>query len=47
MIGSKAKVANSVRQLVEKGYSSKEIEKIHAPIGLNIGAQTPAEIAKV
>lgn len=45
MIGSKAKVANSVRQLVEKGYSSKEIEKIHAPIGLNIGAQTPAEIA--
>ena len=45
MIGSKAKVANSIRQLVEKGYSSEDIEEIHAPIGLNIGAQTPAEIA--
>lgn len=45
MIGSKAKVANSIRQLLEKGYTTEEINKINAPVGLNIGAKTPAEIA--
>lgn len=45
MIGSKAKVANSIRQLLEKGYTTEEINKVNAPIGLNIGAKTPAEIS--
>ena len=45
MIGSRAKVANSIRQLLEKGYTTEEINKVNAPIGLNIGAKTPAEIS--
>ena len=45
MIGSKAKVANSIRQLLEKGYNTEDINKVNAPIGINIGAKTPAEIA--
>lgn len=45
MIGSRAKVANSIRQLLEKGYTTEEINKVNAPIGLKIGAKTPAEIS--
>ena len=32
MIGSKAKVANSIRQLLEKGYNTEDINKVNAPI---------------
>lgn len=45
MIGSRAKVANSIRQLLEKGYTTEDINRINSPIGLKIGAQTPAEIS--
>lgn len=45
MIGSKAKVANSIRQLIEKGYTTEQINKVHAPIGISINAKTPAEIS--
>lgn len=45
MIGSKAKVANSIRQLIEKGYTTEQINKVHAPIGISIDAKTPAEIS--
>lgn len=45
MIGSKAKVANSIRQLLEKGYTKEDINKVHAPIGISINAKTPAEIS--
>lgn len=45
MIGSKGKVANAIKQLREKGYAEEIISDVHAPIGLNIGAQTPSEIA--
>ena len=29
----------------EQGVATEKLDRIHAPIGLNIGAQTPAEIA--
>ncbi len=45
MIGSKGKVANSINQLLEKGYTTEEINKLNAPIGISIGAKTPAEIS--
>lgn len=45
MIGSRAKVATVVKGLLEDGYTKDDIAKVHTPIGLNIGAQTPAEIA--
>jgi Xanthine and CO dehydrogenases maturation factor, XdhC/CoxF family len=45
MIGSKAKVAFVKNSLIENGYSSEELEKVYTPIGLKIGAKTPAEMA--
>jgi xanthine dehydrogenase accessory factor len=45
MIGSKSKVAFVINNMLENGYTKEQIEKVHTPIGLNIGGQTPAEIA--
>lgn len=45
MIGSRAKIAKTFKVLEEQGYEQRALKEIHAPIGLNIGAQTPAEIA--
>lgn len=45
MIGSKAKVKTTFDNLRAAGVSEEFIETIHAPIGLKIGAKTPAEIA--
>ncbi|MBD3375691.1 xanthine dehydrogenase [candidate division KSB1 bacterium] len=45
MIGSKTKVAKSFQELRDKGVSDSVIESIHSPIGLDIGAETPEEIA--
>lgn len=45
MIGSSRKVAIVKQELLEEGISEELLEKIHAPIGLDIGAETPEEIA--
>jgi xanthine dehydrogenase accessory factor len=45
MIGSKVRVKKVKDQLAEKGVNIKKLEKVHTPIGLNIRAETPAEIA--
>ena len=45
MIGSKLKVQKTFENLAAAGVSQKKIADIHAPIGLSIGAKTPAEIA--
>jgi xanthine dehydrogenase accessory factor len=45
MIGSKSKVAKAFQQLRDSGISETVIKQIHSPIGLNIGANTPAEIS--
>jgi xanthine dehydrogenase accessory factor len=45
MIGSKNKVAETLRILGEQGFSATNLERVHAPIGLSIGAETPEEIA--
>ena len=44
-IGSKRKAMTVSTRLLEAGFPATEIAKIHSPIGLAIGAQTPAEIA--
>ena len=44
-LGSKKNHANRVERLKFKGFSQEKINKIHAPVGLDIGARTPAEIA--
>ena len=45
MIGSRTKVAKTKQQLELDGFSREQIETLYAPIGLAIGAVTPAEIA--
>ena len=45
MMGSKRKVAATFEQLRLEGFSQQQIDTIFAPIGLPIGAVTPAEIA--
>ena len=45
MIGSKRRVKIMKEELIEDGYSKEKIESIYSPIGLNIGAVTPEEIA--
>lgn len=45
MIGSKSKVAETFEILRNKGVSPEELTRVHAPIGLPIGSQTPTEIA--
>ena len=45
MIGSRTKVAKVFQQLRDKGISEDTIKKIYSPVGISIGASTPAEIA--
>ena len=45
LIGSRAKVARIYSALHAEGLPSACLERIHAPIGFDIGAVTPAEIA--
>ena len=46
VIGSRAKTAAVRRQLIEEfGVAEADIDRVHTPIGLAIGAETPAEIA--
>lgn len=45
MIGSKSRVRKVLDQLIEEGYDEGRIERVCTPIGLSIGADTPAEIA--
>ena len=45
LIGSKAKVRRIFDALVEEGTPPQSLQSVHAPIGLDIGAITPQEIA--
>jgi len=45
MIGSRKKNATVFQNLEEQGISAEKLIKVHAPIGIDIGAQTPEEIA--
>ena len=44
-IGSKRKIALTKERLLSDAVTEVQISRLHAPIGLAIGAQTPAEIA--
>jgi len=45
MIGSKRKVLSVYKALEKEGYLPEEFDRVHAPVGLDIGALTPEEIA--
>jgi xanthine dehydrogenase accessory factor len=44
-IGSRGTIRQREEALIEMGFTPDQLSRIHAPIGLDIGAQTPAEIA--
>jgi xanthine dehydrogenase accessory factor len=45
MIGSPSKVKRIFKDLLKEGISRERLEQVHAPIGLDLGAETPDEIA--
>jgi Xanthine and CO dehydrogenases maturation factor, XdhC/CoxF family len=45
MIGSKRRVKGVMEQMISEGYSKGKLDKVNAPIGIEIGAVTPEEIA--
>ena len=45
MIGSRKKVKDVKERLLQKGVSSQQLERVYAPIGIDIDAETPEEIA--
>ena len=45
MLASRTTKARRFKLLAEEGFPMEQIEKIHAPVGLDIGARTPEEIA--
>ena len=44
-LGSKRTHAKRTQRLKEAGFTHEEIARVHCPIGINIGAQSPPEIA--
>ena len=45
MIGSRRRVAIVMKQLADAGYPTERLDNVYSPIGLRIGAVTPAEIS--
>ena len=45
MVGSRRKTQIIVQKLLEKGISPRALSRLYAPIGIEIGSETPEEIA--
>jgi xanthine dehydrogenase accessory factor len=45
VIGSRRRWAETVKGLNNAGISDEQLKRVHSPIGLGIGAETPEEIA--
>jgi xanthine dehydrogenase accessory factor len=45
MIGSRRRAGAVLQHLSEEGFSQEALKRVRTPIGLNIGAETPEEIA--
>ncbi len=45
MIGSKRRVISIFKKLSQQGFANSDLSRVHAPIGLSIGAKSPQEIA--
>ena len=45
LIGSRRKIQLIVENLLQKGYGPETFDRLYAPIGLEIGSETPEEIA--
>lgn len=45
MIGSRRKRNIVYQSLLDEGFTQEDLDRVHSPIGLDIGAETPEEIA--
>lgn len=45
LLGSRARVSKVFQTLIQEGVDESILKRVHAPIGLDIGAETPEEIA--
>ncbi len=45
MIGSRRRVRATHEQLRREGFATEELRRVRAPVGLDLGGQTPVEIA--
>lgn len=45
MVGSRRRIRAAFRALLEAGVPKEQVTAVHAPIGVDIGAETPEEIA--
>ena len=45
MIGSRRRVRATLDRIAEDGVPASELEEVHSPLGVDLGAETPAEIA--
>jgi xanthine dehydrogenase accessory factor len=45
LMGSRRKIAGTRTMLEKEGFGASALDGVHTPIGLSIGAETPAEIA--
>ena len=45
MIGSRRRAGAVLQHLLDEGFSQEALKRVRTPIGLNIGAETPEEIA--
>jgi xanthine dehydrogenase accessory factor len=45
MIGSKKKIQTLYQNLIGKGMLKESLDRVYAPIGLEINSETPEEIA--
>jgi xanthine dehydrogenase accessory factor len=45
MIASRRRAALVFNQVLKKGVTEKDLERVYSPVGLDIGADTPEEIA--
>jgi xanthine dehydrogenase accessory factor len=45
MIGSKKKIRTLYDNLMGKGMTKEILDRVHAPIGIDINSETPEEIA--
>jgi xanthine dehydrogenase accessory factor len=45
MIGSRRRVRATLARLEADGFAGELLDEVHAPLGLDIGAETPEEIA--
>ncbi len=45
MIGSRRKISIIYKNLMEEGFTREDMDRVFSPIGIEIGAETPEEIA--